>query len=458
LADEPAPRQLPKPATEAPPRPPRLETIHRHLVNAGLLSWHAWTRHPLRSAGRLIPLRIKEQANRFSGRRLFDLSFYLQFQPAAVESHDTVSAPLVYMPEYSPRRRIGLVTPHLGPGGAERVLLEIAAALDPRQHEVFLIATHSTDDSWREQWNERAAHVYDLRKLMDTERVPAGVYCIGVNWKLDFLLVQNSLPAYSVLPQIKKRLPDIRTIDLIHAVNQDWNQVTATRGVDAAIDVRVAISDTVRRELIRQGVDESKIRLISNGVDLERFRDLRDRPAGGPHRILFAGRLEAVKRPLLLAEIARGLREHRGRDDFAFVVAGDGPEAIRLRQRVRAYGLDGLFEFRGQVTDIAPELAACEVVVLPSRAEGIPLIVLEAFAASRPVVASAVGGVPEVVTPETGILVPQDRDEIAKFVTALDLLAGDPSLRQRLGANGRGLVERGFDRRRALEAYRSLFE
>jgi glycosyltransferase involved in cell wall biosynthesis len=337
-------------------------------------------------------------------------------------------------------------------------LLEIAAALDPRQHEVFLIATHSTDDSWREQWNERAAHVYDLRKLMDTERVPAGVYCIGVNWKLDFLLVQNSLPAYSVLPQIKKRLPDIRTIDLIHAVNQDWNQVTATRGVDAAIDVRVAISDTVRRELIRQGVDESKIRLISNGVDLERFRDLRDRPAGGPHRILFAGRLEAVKRPLLLAEIARGLREHRGRDDFAFVVAGDGPEAIRLRQRVRAYGLDGLFEFRGQVTDIAPELAACEVVVLPSRAEGIPLIVLEAFAASRPVVASAVGGVPEVVTPETGILVPQDRDEIAKFVTALDLLAGDPSLRQRLGANGRGLVERGFDRRRALEAYRSLFE
>ena len=94
----------------------------------------------------------------------------------------------------------------------------------------------------------------------------------------------------------------------------------------------------------------------------------------------------------MLAEIASRLRQHRGRDDFRFVVAGDGPEAARLRQRVRTIGLDGLFEFRGQVTDIAPELAACEVVVLPSRAEGIPLIVLEAFAASRPVVASAVGG------------------------------------------------------------------
>lgn len=181
-------------------------------------------------------------------------------------------------------------------------------------------------------------------------------------------------------------------------------------------------------------------------------------PTGGPHRILFAGRLDAVKRPLLLAEMARGLRQHRSRDDFRFVVAGDGPEAARLRQRVRNYGLDGLFEIRGHLADIAPELAACEVVVLPSRAEGIPLIVLEAFASSRPVVASAVGGVPEVVTPETGMLVPQDNQEIAKFVAALDLLIGDPVLRQRLGANGRSLVERRFDRRRALEAYRSLFE
>src|ERR1035438_3296216 len=191
-----------------------------------------------------------------------------------------------------------------------------AVALDPRQYEVFLIATQSTADSWREQWNARAGHVYDLRKLMDAEKAAAGVYCIAVNWKLDALLVQNSLSGYSVLPQIKKRLPDIRTIDLIHSVDRDWNQVAATRGVDAAIDVRVAISDTVRRELIGQGVGESKIRLISNGVDLERFRDRGDHVPAGPHRILFAGRLEAVKRPLLLAEIARHLRQHRGRDDF----------------------------------------------------------------------------------------------------------------------------------------------
>lgn len=454
-------------ASTALPLPPRLETIHRHLANAGLLSSEAWRRHPLRSAGRLIPLRFKERVNRaavrISGRRLFDLSFYLQFQPSAVESGAVIAAPLVYMPApRSSRRRIGLVTPHLGPGGAERVLLEIAGALDRATYEVFLIATQSTGDSWRGQWTNRAGHIYDLRKLVDAEKLGAGIYSICVNWELDALVVQNSLSGYSVLPQIKQRLPRIRTIDVIHSVDADWNLVAAARGMDAALDVRVAISARVREELMAQGIEESKIRLIWNGVDLEHFDVARrDRDAGaadGPHRILFAGRLEAVKRPLLLAEMALGLRHRRGRDDFRFVVAGDGPEAAGLRRRVRALGLDGLFEFRGQVADIAPELAACEALVLPSKAEGIPLIVLEAFAASRPVVALAVGAVPEVVSPETGILVPPGAGEIRKFVDALDLLIGDAGLRRSLGTNGRRMVERRFDRRRAAEAYRALFE
>jgi glycosyltransferase involved in cell wall biosynthesis len=452
----------PRPATPAAPLPPRLETIHRHLANAGLLSLDAWTRHPLRSAARLIPLRLKEGVNRATvrilGRRLFDLSFYLQFQPLTVESGGVVAAPLVYMPEArSSRRRIGLITPHLGPGGAERVLLEIAGALDPDTCEVFLIATQSADDFWRGQWNERAGRIYDLRKLVHAEKLAAAIYSICVNWELDALVIQNSLPAYSVLPQIKERLPRIHIIDLIHSVDAHWNLVAATRGADAALDVRVATSGVARRGLIAQGIAEDKIRLILTGVDLEHF-DPRAVAADGPHRILFAGRLEAVKRPLLLAEIALRLRRHRGRDDFRFVVTGDGPEAAALRRRVRAHVLEPCFEFRGQVPDIAPELAACEVVVLPSKAEGIPLIVLEAFAASRPVVASAVGGVPEVVTPETGILVPPGAAEIEKFVAALDLLIGDPGLRRSLGANGRRMVEREFDRRRAAEAYRALFE
>ena len=143
--------------------PAPIETVHRHLANAGLLSMHAWSRHPLRSVGRLIPLRFKEKVNRICGRRMFDLHFYLQFQPSVVESDLVLEEPLVYMPEArSSRRRIAFITPHLGLGGAERVFLEIASAIDASKYELFVLATQSTDSSWLEQWRQHAAHVYDL--------------------------------------------------------------------------------------------------------------------------------------------------------------------------------------------------------------------------------------------------------------------------------------------------------
>jgi len=101
--------------------------LHRHLSNAELLSLGSWTQHPRRSLARLIPLRVKEGIHKFAGRPVFDLSFYLQFQPNSVLLSDAVIEPLVYYPKAAGRKRIALVTPHLGPGGAEAVLYDIAS-------------------------------------------------------------------------------------------------------------------------------------------------------------------------------------------------------------------------------------------------------------------------------------------------------------------------------------------
>jgi glycosyltransferase involved in cell wall biosynthesis len=173
--------------------------------------------------------------------------------------------------------------------------------------------------------------------------------------------------------------------------------------------------------------------------------------------VLFAGRLDPVKRPLLLPEIAKELRRKRGSKDFRFVIAGDGSEKVALVARVRHLGLEGLFEFRGHVDDIAPLLGECELVILPSISEGIPLTLLEAFASRRTVVASAVGGVPEVVTLETGIPIPRGPLEVGQFADALSGLMDEPALRAVLAENGRKLVERLFDRQRFTDEYRELF-
>src|SRR5208282_2101042 len=98
-----------------------------------------------------------------------------------------------------------------------------------------------------------------------------------------------------------------------------------------------------------------------------------------------------------------------------------------LEARVRQFGLHTLFDLRGGVNDIAPVLAQSNVVVLPSRAEGIPLIILEAFASCRTVVASAVGAVRELVTPETGVTIACGPGEVSGFAGALNELLDQPA-------------------------------
>jgi glycosyltransferase involved in cell wall biosynthesis len=437
--------------------PKPLERLNRHLSNAGILSLRAWTRHPLQSASRLIPLRFKETLNELSRRRLFDLSFYMKFRPASLCVAGAIHQPLCYIPEPPSRRRIGFVTPHLGLGGAETVLLDIAASLDREQYELFLLATESQNNVWRDRWEKVVDHVYDLQTLVGFSNAGAAIYSIATNWELEALLVQNSLIGYSILPQLKSRLPALRTMDLVHSVDKDWDLAAVTRVVDACLDIRIAISDLVRARLLRHGTPDSKIRLIRNGLDLQRFGPSRAGAGAGGQKILFAGRLDAVKRPLLLPDIAEELLRLRGQKDFRFVIAGDGPERDSLMARVRKRRLESLFDFRGYVQDIAPLLADCEVVILPSSAEGIPMIILEAFAAGRTVVASAVGAVPEVVTSETGVLIPHGPGEIQGFANALHELLAQPKVRQVKADNGRRLVEQLYNRQRFTEEYRALF-
>jgi glycosyltransferase involved in cell wall biosynthesis len=168
--------------------------------------------------------------------------------------------------------------------------------------------------------------------------------------------------------------------------------------------------------------------------------------------------------PALRAELTRGrpsyvvltparLHEQKGHayllaaaaqvPDATFVLAGDGPLRAELEGRARELGLAERCVFLGQRSDVPDLLAAADLFVLPSLFEGLPLSVLEAMAARRPVVATAIGGTDEAVLHEqTGLLVPpRDADALA---SAIRRLRADPALAHRLAAAGRERVEREF--------------
>lgn len=351
------------------------------------------------------------------------------------------------------RHRIALVTPHLGPGGAETVLLDAAAALDRSRYQILLIATHSTDSRWMKRWRETVDHVYDLRAAVPARYTAAAVVSLVSNWECHTLLVQNSLPGYEVIADLKTLRPELRIFDLIHAVSEDWNVVTCTAPVAALIDVRIAISQQAREHLLAAGVRPERIRWIPNGVDVNRFTPRAEPP--GTRKILFAGRLDPVKRPKLLVEIASLMKDV---EDVRFVVAGDGPEEPALKDAARRAGVSERFDFLGFVPDMAPLFTEAAVVLIPSSEEGIPLVLLEAFASGRPVVASDVGALGEMLDDETGVLIPRSRREAGEFAAALRSLLSDPSRRARMGQAARRKIEQSYDRQKTLRAYCDLFE
>ena len=186
--------------------------------------------------------------------------------------------------------------------------------------------------------------------------------------------------------------------------------------------------------------------VIPNAVDVGAI----DRAGleGSPPTIVSVGRLVLPKSFWILGKALRALEP----GSFRALVVGDGPQETFLR------GIEGV-ELLGERGDVPALLARSDVFALSTLSEGMPISVLEAMAAGLPVVATAVGGIPEIVVDgETGLLVPPQDDQA--LAAALRRLLADRELRHRMGAAGRARAERLFDvarfRRDHLELYDRL--
>jgi len=226
----------------------------------------------------------------------------------------------------------------------------------------------------------------------------------------------------------------------------------------------LANSEAVRQFLVKEdGFQPGKIKVIRNAVDFERFASVpRDRakffPALGPgHKLIgmVANMNLPVKGHSYLIEAARAVC--RILPGTRFVLIGDGRQRPKLEQQVRELGLEQNFLFLGYHKDV-PELLPCfDVSVLPSTAEGLPNVVLEAMAAGIPVVATAVGGTVEILEDGVcGLLVPpRDPEALAKAILRI---LQEPSLAEQLARAGQERVRAYFNFDRLLLELKELYE
>lgn len=186
-----------------------------------------------------------------------------------------------------------------------------------------------------------------------------------------------------------------------------------------------AVSEALRERMVAEGIPPDRVSTTPNGVDADLFfvRDrLRSRqelglPAGGS-LVVYVGRLSEEKGLPTLIEAAALLRR-KGRE-FLLCLVGDGPLLATLKARAGALDLNGRIRFVGREDHrrIGVWLGACDVFCLPSLREGCPNVVLESLSSGRPVVASRVGAIPDLVSADTGILV--DTQDAEQLAVALD--------------------------------------
>jgi glycosyltransferase involved in cell wall biosynthesis len=274
--------------------------------------------------------------------------------------------------------------------------------------------------------------------------------------KFDVVHVHLSRATYlGLLATTMRRVPLVSTVHVV--TREPIYQVVARRGR------LVAVSNYIHGLLIEKGVPESQIDVVYNGTDMglhsyrqavtvhEEFDIPRHRKLVG-----LVGRVAPEKGHMLAVRALPELIESHPEAHLVFVGRREGEFQMEIEQEVSRLGLDRRVTFTGNRGDIPRFFDAFDFSILPSVMESFGLAVIECFARGRPVVATNVGALPELVLPNvTGLLVDQDHRSLAQ---GMDYMFRHEDDRLRMGNNARKLIEEKFTARLMVERLEAVYE
>lgn len=359
--------------------------------------------------------------------------------------------------------RVLSVIKGLGPGGAERLLLSVARASDPAvvAHEVAYVLPWKHHLMGALEEAGVTCHLLggrrglaDPRWLLRLRRLLRNEY--------DVVHVHSPAVAAAVRPVVRSMRRRPALVATEHNLWSSFGRVTraANQATLSLDDLHLAVSDEVRDSMSPKA--RGRTRVVVHGVpvaDLHGRRVEREAQRAklglGDDDIVVttvANMRWTKDYPNLLRAALAVTAEH---PNVRFLAAGQGPLEAEIRSEANRLGLGDRFRVLGYVDDTAPLLSASDVFVLASRAEGLPIAMLEAMAMGLPVVATAVGGIPKVLTDGVeGRLVPAGEPEV--LAKAIGEVTSDPGRRAAMAAAA-GERVRDFDIDRAARHLESLY-
>ncbi|MDW8324019.1 MAG: TIGR03088 family PEP-CTERM/XrtA system glycosyltransferase [Burkholderiales bacterium] len=367
---------------------------------------------------------------------------------------------------------IAHVVYHFGTGGMENGLVNLINHLPPGRyrHAIVSLTGHT---EFRRRIRSAEVGFYDLDKRPGHDLGWYRRLARLIEWLKPAIVHTrnlNALEAQFVAAwlRVPGRVHGEHGRDVFDLEGRNWKYNLLRRAARPLVHRYIAVSRDLARWLTDTvGVNPHKLSQIYNGVDSQRFHPRAgERPdvapagffAGAQCVIGSVGRLAAVKDyPSLIRAYARARDLLPQAQGLRLILVGDGPQRAHCEALIRSLGLADSVWLAGERDDIPRLMQAMDVFVLPSLGEGISNTLLEAMATGLPVIASRVGGNPELVEEGVGgsLFPAADVERLAGLLAAY---ATDPGRRQREGAAARARVEAEFSLERMAAAYQSVYD
>jgi glycosyltransferase involved in cell wall biosynthesis len=377
-------------------------------------------------------------------------------------------------PANPPRKyKIAYVIDGLSMGGAERLMVPILKHLSRANFDACVCALQSKDGN--PMADEIRAlglpvNCLDIKHLRDWNALPRLIKYLKEN---DVELVHTQLEFANILGNISARflhLPSVCTIHVMPSLDvktkSKWHQRLEWFVLNHFCDVVISVSEEAREyHLHISGASPGRVSTIYNGIDLSSFSSL-DRHL---ERVAVRAELGIPSDANLLTTVAV-LRPQKGiqymiralpavlasNPNTYYLVAGNGSHQDTLLEEANKSGMSDRVIFPGMRKDVPRLLTASDVFVLPTLTEALPTVLAEAMAAKLPMIASRVGGVPEMITNgQNGCLV-EAEDVEALAHACIDLL-GNPAKRASMGIEGWKIVNQNFNIEKQVDQLEALY-
>jgi glycosyltransferase involved in cell wall biosynthesis len=352
--------------------------------------------------------------------------------------------------------------------GAERVAVELSKSLKKTYHCEPILGVIRNVYNPHEEISEEAVRndipytIFECRSQLDLQLAFSVRKFIRTN-RVDIIHCHGYKSNFYGLLASKGQVPSVTTNH--NWLTEHWKLKTYCF-LDSLwirfFDRIVAVSNEVKEEMLKYKIPGKKIRVIDNGISLERF-EKRDETRKMKTLLGFeektrvigtVGSLVIEKGHIYLLEAARQILDVV--KDLKFLIIGDGPLRKALEEKSEELGLKKDVIFMGQRKDIPELLTAMDIFVLPSIKEGLPVALLEAMAAKRPIVATRVGAIPRVIkSKDIGLLV--EPKDISGLRDALASLIDDPERMKLLARGGFGRVSMDFSSDEMCKHYLELY-